>query len=93
MKIFPYMHSGKPVLLTKLPTHSQIVTDKETYLAEPEPELFARGILELAENSELREQLGKNGRAFVEKNHVESSHKRRVTELYDWVKEQITQEK
>ena len=93
MKIFPYMHSGKPVLLTKLPTHTQIVTDKETYLAEPEPEHFARGILELAEDSELRERLGKNGRAFVEKNHVESSHKRRVNELYDWVKEQITQEK
>ena len=90
MKIFPYMHSGKPVLLTKLYTHTQIVTSNEVYLAEPEPELFAGGILELAENPELRERLGRNGRVFVEKDHVYAAHKRRVDELYDWIKKQIT---
>jgi glycosyltransferase involved in cell wall biosynthesis len=89
MKIFPYMHSGKPVLLTKLPTHTQIVTDNEAYLAEADQEHFAGAIVELAQNKELRERLGKNGRAFVEKNHVASAHKRRVDRLYDWVKEQI----
>lgn len=89
MKIFPYMHSGKPVLLTKLYTHTQIVTDNEAYLAEAEPELFARGIIELAGNKELRNKLGRNGRAFVEKDHVYSAHKRRVDELYDWIKIQI----
>jgi len=89
MKIFPYMHSGKPVLLTKLPTHTQIVSEKEVYLAEPTPELFASGIIELAQNKALREQLGANGRAFVERGHVASAHKRRVDRLYDWVKTQI----
>jgi glycosyltransferase involved in cell wall biosynthesis len=89
MKIFPYMHSGKPVLLTKLPTHTQIVTENEAYLADPTPEQFAKGIVELAQNSELRERLGKNGRAFVEKSHVLSAHKQRVDRLYDWVKKRI----
>jgi len=90
MKIFPYMHSGKSVLLTKLPTHTQIVTDNEAYLAEAVPELFAQGIVELVRDRKLRERLGKNGRAFVEKNHVASAHKKRVDRLYDWIKEQIT---
>ncbi len=91
MKIFPYMHSGKPVLLTKLYTHTQIVTDEEAYLADAEPELFGKGITELSENSDLREKLGKNGKAFVEKNHVYSAHKSRVDSLYDWVKNKIGQ--
>lgn len=90
MKIFPYMHSGKPVILTNLYTHTQIVTSEEAYLADAEPELFGKGILELAENRELREKLGRNGKAFVEKNHVYTAHKRRVDELYDWIKNQIT---
>jgi glycosyltransferase involved in cell wall biosynthesis len=90
MKIFPYMHSGKPVLLTKLYTHTQIVTSNEAYLAEAEPEPFAQGILDLAESRELREKLGKNGRLFVEKEHVYSAHKHRVDELYDWIKKEIT---
>ena len=89
MKIFPYMHSGKPVILTKLYTHTQIVTSNEAYLADANPELFAFGILELAENEKLRENLGKNGKAFVEKDHVYSAHKRRVDELYDWIKDNI----
>lgn len=91
MKIFPYMHSGKPVLLTKLYTHTQIVTDNEAYLADPEPELFGKGILELASNPALRERLGKNGREFVEREHVYSAHKRRVDSLYGWVQEQLAQ--
>jgi len=90
MKIFPYMHSGKPVLLTKLYTHTQIVTDKEACLAEADPESFAKAIIELADNQELRGKLGRNGKAFVEKDHVYSAHKRRVDELYDWIKIQIT---
>ncbi len=90
MKIFPYMHSGKPVLLTKLPTHTQVVTDNEAYLAHAEPKLFAKGILELSGNSNLRKTLGRQGRAFVEKNHVLSSHKTRVNNLYDWVKKRLS---
>ncbi len=90
MKIFPYMHSGKPVLLTKLPTHTQVVSDNEAYLAHAEPKLFAKGILELSGDTNLRKALGQKGRAFVEKNHVLSSHKRRVNNLYDWVKKHLS---
>jgi glycosyltransferase involved in cell wall biosynthesis len=90
MKIFPFMHSGKPVLLTNLYTHTQLVTKNEVYLAKAEPEAFARAILELAGDPELRERLGKNGRAFVEKEHVYSAHKKRVDSLYDWIMIQLT---
>lgn len=89
MKIFPYMHSGRPVVLTKLYTHTQIVTDNEACLAEAEPELFAKGIVRLAKDEDLREKLGRNGKEFVEKNHVYAAHKKRVDSLYDWIKDQI----
>jgi glycosyltransferase involved in cell wall biosynthesis len=86
MKIFPYMHSGKPVLLTRLPTHTQIVSDGEACLAEPDPERFGEAILALADDPELRRRLGRNGRAFVEKNHVYAAHRKRVNALYDWIR-------
>ncbi len=89
MKIFPYMHSGRPVLLTRLYTHTQIVTDNETCLAEAEPQPFAQGIVRLARDPELRERLGRNGKAFVEENHVYAAHKKRVDSLYDWIKLQL----
>ncbi len=92
MKIFPYMHSGKPVLLTRLYTHTQIVSDEEAYLAEPVPDKFGKAIAELAGDDKLRAKLGHNGQAFVEKNHVYSAHKKRVNSLYDWVEGKVLSE-
>ena len=73
------------MLLTNLYTHTQLVSDKEAYLADPTPEAFARAILELAADPELRSRLGESGRSFVEKDHVYSAHKKRVDELVDWL--------
>ncbi len=84
-KIFPYMHSGRAVLLTDLPTHSQIVNADVCFLAAPTPEAFGRAITSLAKDGELRHRLGAAGREFVEANHTFVSHRRRVDQLYDEV--------
>jgi glycosyltransferase involved in cell wall biosynthesis len=89
MKIFPYLHSGRPVLATDLRTHNQILTDEEAFLAPADPEGFAEGILELARDPSLRERLGQNGRAFVEENHTFEAHRERLNEAYDWIEENL----
>ena len=85
MKIFPYLHSGKAVIATDLYTHNQILTTKEAFLAPANPEGFAEGIIKLVEDENLRERLGKSGRAFVEKNHTYSAHQQRLHGVYDWI--------
>jgi glycosyltransferase involved in cell wall biosynthesis len=89
MKVFPYLHSGKPVLLTDLYTHNQILTNNEACLAPANPIGFSKGILDLVENESLRRRLGKNGREFVEKNHTYSSHQKRLHGVYNWIEKQI----
>jgi glycosyltransferase involved in cell wall biosynthesis len=84
-KIFPYMHSGRPVLLTDLPTHSQIVDGSVACLAPAEPEGFAKAIVALASDTDRRAALGAAGRAFVETNHTFAAHQRRVDRLYGYV--------
>jgi len=88
-KIFPFLHSGRPVLLTDLPTHTQLVDERVARLAPAEPSGFADAILELASDAGLRDRLGKAGRAFVEENHLFESHQKRVDRLYRYVDEQI----
>ncbi|GJM19013.1 MAG: hypothetical protein DHS20C14_12260 [Phycisphaeraceae bacterium] len=88
-KIFPYMHSGKAVLLTKLPTHTQLLDGSEACLAEATPEAFGRAIGELAADPGLRAKLGKAGRAFVEKNHTYPAHQARVDALYAYIAWQL----
>ncbi|GJQ57886.1 MAG: glycosyltransferase [Candidatus Scalindua sp. AMX11] len=89
MKIFPYLHSGKAVLVTDLPTHSQILTKNEAYLAPANPIEFAEGIIALSKNDTLRAKLGENGYKFVEKNHTYSVHQRRLHGAYDWVEKEL----
>ena len=85
MKIFPYLHSGKAVIATDLYTHNQILTSNEAFLAPADPESFGNGIIKLVENKNLREHLGKNGQAFVEKNHTYPAHQQRLHGVYDWI--------
>jgi glycosyltransferase involved in cell wall biosynthesis len=87
MKVFPYLHSGKPLLATDLYTHTQVLTGAEALLAAPEPTAFARGLLRLAQDPALRAEIGRNGRALVERNHTFEAHARRLNEAYDWLEE------
>ncbi len=89
MKVFPYLHSGKPMLATNLYTHNQLLSSTEAYLANPDSEGFAKGIIDLAENNDLRMKIGESGRDFVEKNHTFEAHQKRLNEAYDWVEGQI----
>lgn len=85
MKIFPYLHSGKPLLATDLPTHTQLLDSSVAMLAPPEPGGFADALLRLEEDPGLRERLGRAGRRFVEENHTFEAHQRRVNRLYAYL--------
>lgn len=89
MKIFPYLHSGRPVLATDLRTHNQILTSEEALLAPADVEGLADGMITLAKDDSLRERLGQNGRAFVERNHTFEAHRDRVNRAYDWIEETL----
>ncbi|HET8650109.1 MAG TPA: glycosyltransferase, partial [Gemmatimonadales bacterium] len=47
MKIYSYLDSGVAVLATRLPTHTQVLDDEISMLAEPRAEPFAAGWLKL----------------------------------------------
>lgn len=82
MKVFPYLHMGKPVLVTDLITHNQILDSSIAVLAPADPKGFAARIRQLVEDDELRRECGRRGRAFVESNHTYAQHRDRVASLY-----------
>jgi len=47
MKIYSYMLSGKPVLATRMTTHTQVLNDGNAVLADPVPGRFADALCEL----------------------------------------------
>jgi EAL domain-containing protein (putative c-di-GMP-specific phosphodiesterase class I) len=85
MKIYSYLGSGKPVLATDMPTHTQVLDDQVAVLAKADPESFAAGMLRLVEDEALQIRLGQAGKRLVEERHNFQSFREKVNGLYDWL--------
>lgn len=89
MKIYSYLDSGRVVLATNLPTHTQVLSDKVAVLADPTPEAFAQATLNLIKQSYLREQLGAAGHQLIQEEYSYSAFHARLNGLYDWLQLQL----
>ena len=59
MKIYSYLDSGRPVLATRMDTHTQVLDEEIALLADPVPQAFAQGMAALQADSRLRGQLAR----------------------------------
>ena len=63
MKIYSYLDSGRPLLATRLPTHTQVLDDRVAMLVDPDPDSMAAGLATLLADPELRDRIGRDARA------------------------------
>ncbi len=85
MKLYSYLHSGKAVLATDLPTHTQILDSYVALLSAPVPTEFSKGMLRLMQDDALRLRLGEAGRKLVEEKYSYESFKKELNSLYNWL--------
>ncbi|WP_228854949.1 glycosyltransferase family 4 protein [Desulfomarina profundi] len=85
MKLYSYLASGKVVLATRLPTHTQVLDDGFACLVEPVAESMAAAMVTLLEDKDLRERLGKKGREVAEQNHSIGSFRKKLKAFYQGV--------
>jgi glycosyltransferase involved in cell wall biosynthesis len=45
LKIYSFLKSGKPIIATRMWTHTQVLNDRISVLVEPDPDSMARGIV------------------------------------------------
>jgi glycosyltransferase involved in cell wall biosynthesis len=66
LKIYQYLRSGKPIVATRLLTHTQVLDDQTAFLTEPTPESFAQGILSAVTSPEHAAVVGQRARALAD---------------------------
>jgi glycosyltransferase involved in cell wall biosynthesis len=66
LKIYEYLASGKPIVATRHPTHTQILTEREAVLVECNAESMAQGILKALNDAHLSQSIGQNARKLYE---------------------------
>ncbi|MBE9069020.1 glycosyltransferase family 4 protein [Leptolyngbya cf. ectocarpi LEGE 11479] len=89
MKLYSYLDSGKALLATDLPTHTQVLNRQVAWLAMPTPQEFSQGMLALIQDPDLRERLGAEAQALVAKQHTYEAFSAKLIGLYDWLQGQL----
>ncbi|MBU1567918.1 MAG: glycosyltransferase family 4 protein [Proteobacteria bacterium] len=82
MKLYSYLDSGKAVLATDLPTHTQVLTNDFACLVEPEKQSMAAGMAKLLDNPELCLRLGAEGQRVARENYSLAAFRAKLSDFY-----------
>ena len=66
LKIYQYLRSGRPIIATRLLTHTQVLDDEVAFLTEATPEGFGAGILAAIADPERARAVGARARHLAE---------------------------
>jgi glycosyltransferase involved in cell wall biosynthesis len=81
-KVYTYLASGKPLVATRLATHTQLIDDSMAFLVEPTAAGLAGGIRAvLADPSEAARRAGR-GRALIERDYSAERFAEKVARAY-----------
>jgi glycosyltransferase involved in cell wall biosynthesis len=65
LKLYQYLRSGRPIVATRLLTHTQVLSDEIAFLASPDPQAFAAAILEALADPARADQVGERARQLA----------------------------
>jgi glycosyltransferase involved in cell wall biosynthesis len=82
MKIYSYLDSGRPVLATRLATHTQVLDDSISLLAAPTTRDFANAMVRLVDNPGLRQQLAAEAKLRVGQEFTRAAFERKLRRFY-----------
>lgn len=85
MKLYGYLASGKPVLATKIVSHTQVMTTDHAELVGPEPTALAQGLTRLIRDADHRDRLGRAGALLVEQRHSRAAFERTLSTAYQHI--------
>jgi glycosyltransferase involved in cell wall biosynthesis len=66
LKIYQYLRSGRPIIATRLLTHTQVLDDEVAFLTEATPDGFAAGLLAALADPERARAVGARARHLAE---------------------------
>jgi len=79
LKIYSFLKSGKPFVATKLWTHTQVMDEKVSVLADPDPKSLAKG-LTFALESEEAQARAREAKRRADRDYVYPRYLEKITE-------------
>jgi glycosyltransferase involved in cell wall biosynthesis len=83
LKIYQYLRSGKPIVATRLLTHTQVLSDETAILTEATPQAFADGIVAALSDADRAAAVGRRARDLAETKYSYEAYVERTRQAYD----------
>src|SRR5262249_11402654 len=74
LKVYQYLRSGRPIVATRLLTHTQVLSDETAVLTGATPGEFAAGILDVLDRPEYVAALGRHARELADTKYSYQSY-------------------
>ena len=85
LKIYAYMASGRPIVATDLPTHTDVLDEGSAILVPPTAEGLAEGIVQVLADPQRASRLGHEARRKAEQQHTAASLRRKLLDAYAFI--------
>ena len=81
-KVYTYLASGRPLVATRILSHTQILDDTLAWLVEPTPEGLAAGVRAALGDPEEADRRAARGLALIAREYSEARHAEKVAAAY-----------
>jgi glycosyltransferase involved in cell wall biosynthesis len=81
-KLYTYLASGKPIVATRIATHTQLLDDSLAFLVEPSAEGVASGLRQALEQKAEARARAERGVALVEREYSAERYRAKVAHAY-----------
>ena len=82
LKIYQYLRAGRPIIATRLLTHTQVLDDSIAVLTEATPEAYAAGILRAIDDPAEADAIGRRARALADTKYSYEAYLERTRHAY-----------
>jgi len=88
-KIYSYLASGRPIVATRIPTHTQLLDDSLAFLVEPTSEALAAGLRQALEQKDDARGRADRGLALVEREYSVERYREKIARAYKEVDRRV----
>lgn len=85
LKVYEQLASGKPLIATRIWSHTQVLDDDYCFLVDPTPESIAEGMSEVLSSPEEARRRAENAQALYEEKYARPIYETKIRELLDEV--------
>lgn len=83
LKLYQYLRAGKPIVATRIRSHTQVLTDACAELVAPTAEGIANGLLRVLGDPEYRQALSATAARLAKQQYGEETYMSRLRDLLD----------